>query len=117
MREFKKMEVWQKSRRLTIAIYSLTDTFPPKERFRLTDQLCRAVVSIAANIAEGASRKSQADFYRFLEIALGSANEVECHLIIAHDLGYVNDSQFTALNNEVNHTRATLLNYMKSVRS
>lgn len=117
MREFKKMLVWQKSRQLTVAIYSLTDTFPKKEQFRLTDQLCRAVVSIAANIAEGASRRSETDFYRFLEIALGSTNEVECHLIIANDLGYIHDSLFNSLNNEVNHTRATLLNYMKSVRS
>lgn len=98
MREFKKMEVWQKSR-------------------RLTDQLCRAVVSIAPIIAEGASRRSEMVFYRFLEIALGSTNEVECHLIMANDLGHVGDSQFTTLNNDVNHTRAALLNYMKGVRS
>lgn len=117
MREFKKMEVWQKSRRLTVAIYSLTDTFPKKEQFRLTDQLCRAVVSIASNIAEGASRRSETDFHRFLEIALGSTNEVECHLIIAYDLGYVDEALFTRLSDDVNHTRATLLNYMKSVRS
>jgi four helix bundle protein len=115
MREFKKLEVWNRARTLTVAIYGLTDRFPTKERFRLVDQLCRAVVSIAANIAEGSSRRSQADFYRFLEIALGSANEVECHLIIASDLGYLQQSEFEARIEDVNRVRAMLINFMKNV--
>lgn len=71
MRDFKQLTIWQLSRDLTKIIYHLTDRFPKKEQFRLTNQLCRAVASIAANIAEGASRRTNNDFYRFLEIALG----------------------------------------------
>ena len=116
MREFKKLEIWNRSRSLTVAIYALTDSFPAKERFRLVDQLCRAVVSIAANIAEGTSRRSQADFYRFLEIALGSANEVECHLIIANDLGYLDSLEFDARVEDINRIRAMLINFMQALK-
>lgn len=72
-------------------VYTVTKIFPKAEQFALTNQLNRAVVSIASNIAEGASRESEKDFSHFLEISLGSAYEVETQLLIAKNLGYVQD--------------------------
>lgn len=73
---------------LVTSVYELTTKFPPDERFGLTQQLRRAAVSVPSNIAEGCSRESQADFRRFIEIALGSAMEVRCQLSIADRLGF-----------------------------
>ncbi len=117
MRDFKQLSIWQMSRTMTKDIYLLADQFPAKERFRLTNQLCRSVASIAANIAEGVSRRSANDFYRFLEIALGSANEVECHLIIASDLGYISNDDLEKEAGNVNHLRSMMINFMKKVES
>jgi four helix bundle protein len=75
------------------SIYSITSTFPAEERFGLISQLQRATISIPSNIAEGASRSSTKDFGRFLEIAVGSAFEVETQLLIACDLGYITPSE------------------------
>lgn len=86
---FEKLDVWQAARRLGGEIYRLTGDWPAHERFGLTAQLRRAVVSIAANIAEGSGKNSDRDFARFLEQAYGSALEVAALLLIAGDLGYV----------------------------
>ena len=86
MHRFKELEIWKKSRKFCSEIYSATADFPADEKFGLTNQLRRASVSIPSNIAEGSSRNSQKDFSRFLEIAIGSAYEIETQLIIASDL-------------------------------
>jgi four helix bundle protein len=89
MRNFRKLEVWQRSIRLSKSIYLLTGSFPAKERFGMSSQLQRAAVSVASNIAEGASRRSPLDFARFLRMSLGSAFEVETQLHIAKEVGYL----------------------------
>ena len=88
MHRFKELEIWKKSRKFCSEIYIATADFPTDEKFGLTNQLRRASVSIPSNIAEGSSRNSQKDFSRFLEIAIGSAYEIETQLIIASDLGF-----------------------------
>ncbi|PZR19637.1 MAG: diversity-generating retroelement protein bAvd family protein [Flavobacterium psychrophilum] len=90
MHRFKDLEIWKYSREFCTQIYSVTSSFPESEKFGLTNQLRRASVSIAANIAEGCSRSSNKDFSRFLEIAIGSAYEVETHLLISSDLNFLN---------------------------
>ncbi len=89
MRNFKKLLVWEKSIGFVTSVYSLTNNFPDSEKFGLTSQIRRASVSISSNIAEGCSRKSDLDFKRFLQIALGSAFEVETQLIISTKLKYI----------------------------
>ena len=89
MHRFKELEVWKQSRLFCTDIYRITASFPETEKFGLTNQLRRATVSIPCNIAEGASRSSNKDFSRFLEIAIGSANEVETQLLIASDLNFI----------------------------
>lgn len=89
MHRFKELEIWRKSRIFCSEIYNATSDFPTDEKFGLTNQLRRASVSIPSNIAEGSSRNSQKDFSRFLEIAIGSAYEIETQLLIASDLGFL----------------------------
>lgn len=88
---FEKLEVWQMSRRLIVEIYKLTKTFPAEEKFSLSSQMQRASVSIASNIAEGNSRSSFKDQSRFTEIAYGSLLELYAQLVIANDLGYIDE--------------------------
>jgi len=97
MHRFKDLEIWKYSREFCSAIYSTTSNFPDFEKFGLTNQLRRASVSIAANIAEGSSRSSNKDFSRFLEIAIGSAYEVETHLLISFDLGFIKYDELNIL--------------------
>lgn len=88
MHQFKELLIWKKSRFFCTEIYLITSTFPSDEKFGITNQLRRASVSIPSNIAEGSSRNSNKDFARFLEIAIGSAYEIETQLLIASDLGF-----------------------------
>ena len=88
---FRNLIVWQKSMSLVRSVYALSKTFPPDERYALTDQLRRAVVSIPSNIAEGNGRASSKDYAHFLSIARGSLYETVTQLEIAKDLGYVKE--------------------------
>ncbi|BCB25393.1 four helix bundle protein [Sulfurimicrobium lacus] len=90
MRDFRDLAVWAKAHQLTLAVYRETSNFPVAELYGLTSQMRRAVASVPANIAEGCGRNGGADFARFLQIALGSASELEYHLLLARDLGYLN---------------------------
>jgi four helix bundle protein len=87
MRDFKQLKVWEKSHALTLCLYTVTRAFPKEETYGLTAQIRRAAVSIGANVAEGCGRRSQHDFARFLQVAMGSASELQYHLLLAADLG------------------------------
>lgn len=89
MHRFKDLDIWKKSRQFCSEIYIITNRFPEEEKFGLVSQLRRAAISIPSNIAEGSSRKSNKDFARFLQIALGSAYEIETQLLIASDLKFI----------------------------
>src|SRR5688572_29143184 len=104
MRPHQNLEAWKMSVELVLAIYKKTEHFPKEERFGLTSQIRRAAVSIPANIAEGAGRRSQKEFIHFLSNSQGSASELETELIIAHRLGFVNEGNFTDLRRSEEHT-------------
>jgi four helix bundle protein len=89
MQDFRKLEVWQLAHTLTLTIYRLTKGFPSEERFGITDQMRRAAISIESNLAEGCGRGGDADFARFVQMAFGSACELECQLLLACDLKFV----------------------------
>ncbi|MGB9722730.1 MAG: four helix bundle protein [Chloroflexia bacterium] len=86
---YEDLEVFQESHRLALEIYGVVRSFPATERFRLTDQLCRAASSVPANIAESFGRHTRPDTIRFLLIARGSLEETRYFLLLARDLGYV----------------------------
>ena len=89
MRNFRKYDIWLDGMDLVNAIYNLVENFPSTEKFALSSQITRSAVSVPSNIAEGASRSSEKDFARFLEIALGSAFELETQLLIANKRRYI----------------------------
>ena len=86
MEDFKDLKVWSKAHELTLALYKRTRLFPKDELYGLTSQLRRAAASIGANIAEGCGRRSDGEMKRFIQIARGSASELEYHLLLARDL-------------------------------
>ncbi len=89
IKSFRDLVVWQKAMDLVELIYSITKQFPSDERYALTSQLRRASVSVPSNIAEGYGRHSTLDYIRFLQIALGSLNEVQTQLELGCRLGFV----------------------------
>ena len=114
-RNFKEYEVWNDSRSLAKEVYELTKDFPYAERKGLVDQLHRAVVSIPSNIAEGSSR-SNSDFARFLEIALGSAYEVQTQLILSYDLGLITEQQLSIIEKKIETIEKQLSNFILFLR-
>lgn len=97
MHRFRDLQIWKLSRIFCTDVYRITQLFPEIEKFGLINQLRRAAVSIPSNIAEGSARSSNKDFCRYIDIALGSAYEVETQLLICHDLEYISDSEVESL--------------------
>lgn len=97
MQGFRQLTVWQKSYALTLDVYKHTKNFPAEERYGLTSQLRRCVVSVPANIAEGYERNHRKEYLQFLHIAKGSLGETETYLLLALDLGYVSDETYSLL--------------------
>ena len=106
--------MWQKAHELTLAIYTLTASFPKHELFGLTCQVRRAAVSIPANIAEGFKRRGKADKARFYNIAQGSLEECRYYLMLAHDLGYAETSELMIVLEEVSRFLETYLQRLQS---
>ncbi len=117
MRDFRQYEVWKKAISFTTEIYKLTMVFPPSEKFGLVNQLQRATVSIASNIAEGASRTSEKDFAHFLEISLGSSFEVETQLVISRNLNYISEIEYDKIINELTILQKQLNNFINKIRN
>ena len=117
MKDFKKLKVWEKAHALVLSVYQATSRFPRSELYGLMSQIRRSGVSIAANIAEGCGRKSDADFARFLQIALGSASELEYHLLLAQDLGFISSERYTILDNEVTEIKRMLFGFIKKLNA
>ncbi len=102
---YEDLEVFQEAHRLTLEVYALARSFPPAERFRLNDQICRAAASAPANIAEGFGRYGRADIVRFLHVARGSLEEARYFLLPAQDLGYPKREQAAQLRGRYTNVR------------
>jgi len=116
MRDYRQLEFWEKSHKLTLNIYKITNEFPKHELYGLTSQIRRASASIPTNIAEGCGRDSKKELNRFLIISSGSASEVEYQLLLAKDLNYISIENYQILADELVIIRKTMNNYIQRIK-
>ena len=108
MQDFRKLVVWQKAHSLTLEVFAVSATFSRPPYFALHSQTLRAAISVPANLAEGAGRTGDRDFRRFVRIALGSASELEYHLLLARDLGLIPKAKHAGLSSAVTEVKRML---------
>jgi len=116
MQSFRNLKVWEKSHRLTLDVYGTSKAFPRDEMFGLTSQMRRASASIGMNIAEGCCRKGDTEMTRFLQMAMGSASELEYQFLLAHDLEYLRDPAYERLTVQVIEVKKMLSSLMQKVK-
>jgi len=116
VQDFKQLNVWQNAHQLTLEMYNATRRFPKDELYGLTSQMRRCSSSIAANIAEGCGRGGNLDFSRFLHIAMGSASELEYHLLLARDL-VLASSTHSQLDGRVVEVKRMLTSLIRRVKA
>jgi four helix bundle protein len=117
MKDFRSLRVWEKSHKLTLDIYRVTSSFPREETYGLTSQMRRSSASIGANIAEGCGKRGNNEFHRFLQIASGSASELDYHLLLARDLGFLPDNDFREFGDDLLELRKMLTSLLQKVGS
>ena len=116
MQSFRNLKVWEKSHRLTLDVYAASKAFPRDEIFGLTSQMRRASASIGMNIAEGCCRKGDAEMARFLQMAMGSASELEYQFLLAHDLEYLPNPAYECLTLQVVEVKKMLSSLVQKVK-
>ena len=117
MHDYKKLRLWQQSIELVKEIYKLTKNSPSEEKFGLTNQIRRSVVSVPSNIAEGAGRNTKGEFKNFLGVANGSLFELETQLIISKDMNYLKDYNLNLLLPKIDMLQKMIYNLIKSVNN
>ncbi|HET9285065.1 MAG TPA: four helix bundle protein [Candidatus Angelobacter sp.] len=115
MRNYRDLQVWNKAHNLTLQLYQISRGFPREEIYGVTSQLRRAAVSIGANLAEGCGRRTSAELARFVRIAMGSASELDYHLLLSRDLGFMNGDDFMRTTSELTEVRKMLTSFLSSV--
>jgi four helix bundle protein len=116
MRNFKELKIWQKGFTIAVDSYKLTSGFPREEKYGISSQITKSAVSIPSNIAEGSSRRSEKDYLRFIEIALGSSFELETQLLIAQATNF-GDSELTArLLADISEEQRMLVGFMNQLK-
>jgi four helix bundle protein len=114
---YKELKVWRKAHAMTLDIYRVTAGFPKEEMYGLTSQMRRASASVGANIAEGCGRRTDGEMGRFLQIARGSASELEYHVLLASDLHFLKKDDFDRLTNQADEVQRMVTGLMQSVRT
>jgi four helix bundle protein len=117
MKDFRELKVWEKAHALTLAVYKVTAEFPREELYSLTNQIRRSCVSIPNNIAEGCGKNGDADFGRYLQIAMGSSSELEYLLLLAHDLKYLSDDNYQDLTKDLIEVRKMLNSLIQRLKA
>jgi four helix bundle protein len=117
MRNYRDLEVWKHSHKLTLELYEASRKFPKEEMFGLTSQLRRAAISIGANLAEGCGRRTTAEFARFIRIAMGSASELDYHLLLCRDFKFLTNEIYDRTSKELIRVRKMLSALLASVET
>jgi four helix bundle protein len=117
LKDFRDLKVWEKAHQLTLDIYVATSNFPKEELYGLTSQIRRCSASIPANIAEGCGRRGNGEFHRFLQIASGSASELDYHLLLANDLKFLKQTHYQELVKELLEVRRMLTGLIVKVEA
>ncbi len=117
MKDYRQLEIWQRSHRLTLEIYRVTKSFPKDELFGVTSQMRRAATSIPANIAEGCGRDSEAELKRFLDIAHGSASELDYFILLSHELGYLSAELHAPLAQELSQLKRMIGAFSRKLKA
>ena len=117
MKNFRELTIWERSHKLTLDVYAATRSFPKEELFGLTGQARRASASVPTNIAEGCGRDGDAELRRFLQIAMGSATELEYHIQLAADLGYLTPATHATLNSETVEVKKMLAAFIRKLKA
>jgi four helix bundle protein len=117
MQSFRNLKVWEKAHLLTLNVYKASRVFPREELYGLTSQMRRSSASIGANIAEGCCRKGDTELGRFLQIAMGSASELEYQLLLARDLEMIKSLDFQRLSGEVIEIKKMLAALIHKLRA
>ncbi len=117
MKDFRSLKTWEKSHQLTLEVYRVTAVFPKDELYGLTSQILRASVSIPANIAEGCGRSGDTELARFFQIAMGSASELDYHLLLARDLNFLNSSDYEQLRRDVVEVKRMLASFIQKLKA
>jgi four helix bundle protein len=117
IQDYRNLEVWKQAHLIVLDVYRLTSTYPKEQLYGLVFQTRRAAASVPTNIAEGCGRGSDADFGRFLQIALGSATELDYHLLLARDLGYIDQTALTSLSPNLDRVRKMLNAFLKRLKT
>ncbi len=113
---YHKLVVFQKAKGLVLATYNLTKKYPKEEQYILLPQMRRSVISIVANIVEGYSEHSTLDFARFIDISIGSSTELEVFFEISYDLGYITDTEFKEVSEDLTEVRKLLFSFQKALK-
>ena len=111
------MKVWEKAHNLAVMVYAATAKFPKEELYGLTSQIRRAAGSIPANIAEGCGRNGDAELARFCQIAMGSASELEYHLLLARDLKFMKAEAHRDIESELTQVKRMLTSFIQKLRA
>jgi four helix bundle protein len=117
VKDFRELQVWEKAHQMALRSYHLTEGFPKHELFGMASQIRRCSVSIPANIAEGCGRLGNMELHRFLQIACGSASELEYHLLLARDLGYLSASDYLSTHKQLLEMKRMLVALTRKVGS
>lgn len=117
VKDFKDLKVWEKSHVLGLKVYRVTEDFPTEEMYGLRSQIRRAATSIPTNIAEGCGRNTDIELARFLEIAMGSASELEYLLLLSKDLAFLPQSEYDECIAEVIEIKQMLASFIRKLRS
>jgi four helix bundle protein len=117
VKDFRELKVWQKAHQLTLAVYRITAALPREELYGLTSQLRRASSSIAANLAEGCGRNGDMEFARFCSTAMGSASELEYHLLLAKDLKLIKSTDYQELDLRATEVKRMLTALMQKLKA